>query len=70
MLHNRIKEIRESKGISQQLLADMVGVSAMTISRCEQEKTFPNLGTCLKICQVLGKYLDEVFYLEEKGEAS
>lgn len=68
MIGNKIKELRISRGWSQQKLADAAGVSQLMISRCERGVVFPSIGTCLLICKALGKYLDEVFYVEKGGE--
>lgn len=69
MIKNRIREIREELGISQQHLAEVVGISTLSISRYESGKSFPSIGVCLSICRALGKFLDDVFYIE-KGDES
>ena len=54
MIGNKIKEIREEKGISQYRLAELTGINRSTINRYEngliQKVSFDNL---LKICEAL-----------------
>ena len=54
MIGNKIKEIREEKGISQYRLAQLTGINRSTINRYEngliQKASFDNL---LKICEAL-----------------
>jgi len=46
---NRIKELREARGILQQELADIVGVSSLTISRYENGQREPKLDIMVKL---------------------
>lgn len=40
---DRIQSLRKSKGISQEQLADVVGVSRQAVSKWESEQTIPDL---------------------------
>ena len=51
--------------ISQQQLADAVGVSRQTINSIEKGDYNPTIRLCLSICRVLGKTLDELFWEDE-----
>ena len=62
ILKNRLKEIRGEKGISQQQLADMVGVSRNTISSIEINQYNPNAKLALIICIALDKNFEDIFY--------
>lgn len=64
MIKNKIRELRNEKGMTQKSLAEAVGVTTVTISRIENGQTWPNIYCALAICRALGKYLDEVFFLE------
>jgi len=48
--------------MSQQALAEKVGVSRQTINAIEKGDYNPTLNLCIAICRVLGKTLDEVFW--------
>ena len=58
----RIKSARAAKDMSQQALADLVGVSRQTINAIEKGDYNPTIKLCLAICKVLDKTLDELFW--------
>lgn len=62
ILRNYLKEIRKEKNISQQELADMVGVSRNTISSIETGQYQPTAKLAYVICIALDKKFEEVFY--------
>lgn len=62
VLKNRLKEIRAELGISQQQLADMVGVSRNTISSIETGQFTPTAKLALILCIALDKKFEELFY--------
>ena len=66
MKNLRLKSDRAGKDLSQQELADLVGVSRQTINAIEKGDYNPTIRLCLAICHVLGKTLDELFW--EEGE--
>ena len=65
MKNLRLKSARAGKDLSQQELADLVGVSRQTINAIEKGDYIPTIRLCLAICHVLGKSLDELFWEEE-----
>ena len=62
VLRNHLKEIRKKNNISQQELADMVGVSRNTISSIETGQYQPTAKLAYVICVALDKSFEEVFY--------
>lgn len=66
MKNLRLKSARAALDISQQQLAEMVGVSRQTISAIEKGDYNPTINLCISICKVLGKTLDELFWEENK----
>lgn len=62
ILHNRLKEARTKKGLSQEDLARLVGVSRNTISSIETEKFCPTAKLALVLCTALGISFHELFY--------
>ena len=62
ILKNRLKEIRGEKGISQQQLADMVGVSRNTISSLETGQYEPTAKLALVLAIALDMKFEELFY--------
>lgn len=62
MKNLRLKSARAALDISQQQLAEMVGVSRQTISAIEKGDYNPTINLCISICKVLEKTLDELFW--------
>ena len=54
--------------MSQQELAEKVGVSRQTINSIEKGDYNPTIRLCIAICKVLGKTLDELFWDEDTSE--
>jgi len=54
--------------MSQQDLADAVGVSRQTINAIEKGDYNPTIKLCIAICKALHKTLDELFWEETEGE--
>ena len=62
----RIKSARAAMDLSQQQLAERVGVTRQTINAIEMGDYNPTIKLCLGICRALHKTLDELFWEEEK----
>lgn len=62
VLKNRLKDIRMEKGLSQSLLAEMVGVSRNTISSIETGQFCPTAKLALILCIALDRKFEDVFY--------
>lgn len=62
VLKNRLKEIRKEQDLSQQKLADLVGVSRNTISSIETGQFNPTAKLALIFCIALDKKFEEIFY--------
>ena len=65
MKNLRLKAARAALDISQQALADTVGVSRQTINAIEKGDYNPTISLCISICRALNKTLDELFWTEE-----
>ena len=61
MKNLRLKAARAGLDLSQQELAERVGVSRQTISAIEKGDYNPTINLCIAICKALGKTLDELF---------
>jgi len=62
VLKNRLKEVRSEKNLSQQDLADMVGVSRNTISSLETGQYEPTAKLALVLAIALDMKFEELFY--------
>jgi len=63
-LKNHVKIARIQAGLTQQQLAEKIGVTRQTISLIEKGKYNPTLKLCLDICYAVNKTLDEIFWIE------
>ena len=64
-MKNSVKVERAIKNITQQELAEAVGVSRQTINFIETGRYMPSTVVALKIARYIGKHADEIFQLEE-----
>jgi putative transcriptional regulator len=64
IIGNRVRIARVEKDLSQEQLAHLTGVTRQTIGLIEAGKYNPTLKLCLKIAQIAGKKLDELFWIE------
>ena len=64
MKNVRLKAARAAKDLSQQQLADLIGVSRQTVNAIEKGDYNPTIRLCLAICHALDKTLDELFWEE------
>ncbi|MBO5530776.1 MAG: helix-turn-helix transcriptional regulator [Bacilli bacterium] len=62
VLKNKLKEVRSEKKLSQQELADMVGVSRNTISSLETGQYEPTAKLAYILCIALDMKFEELFY--------
>lgn len=63
-LLNKLKVARAEKSLSQQKLAEIVGVSRNTISSIETGQFNPSAKLALILCIALDKRFEELFYFE------
>ncbi|MGT2742822.1 helix-turn-helix transcriptional regulator [Streptococcus plurextorum] len=55
------------KDLSQQALADLVGVSRQTINAIEKRDYNPTINLYIATCKVVDKRLDDLFWPETRG---
>ena len=63
-----LKELRKAKKISQQELAEMIGVRRETIVHLENNRYNPSLEMALKIAEVSNCHVEEIFQLNKEVE--
>ena len=61
---NRVKELRTSRGWTQQQLADAVGVSRQSVNSIECGRYVPSLPLALLFARVFEMPTDDIFTLE------
>lgn len=63
MAKNRaLKVARAEKDLTQKALAEAVGISRQTVHAIEKGEYNPTIRMCRKICRVLDKSLDDLFW--------
>ena len=65
-MKNRIEEIRKQRGIRQEELAKLMGVSRQTISSLENGCYNPTIMLAHKISAYFGMSIEEVFIFDEE----
>jgi putative transcriptional regulator len=67
-IRNRIRELRFNQGeMTQQALAERIGVTRQTVNAIELGKYSPSLEVAFRIAAIFGVPLDEVFQHDRKG---
>lgn len=67
-MKTRIKELRKQNRISQEMLANAVGVTRQTITSIEVEKYTASLALAYKIAKYFSLTIEEVFELDNEGK--
>ena len=67
-MNMKLRLARVAKNLSQQELADEVGVTRQTIGLVEKGKYNPTLNLCIRIAKVLDRTLDQLFWEESDDE--
>jgi putative transcriptional regulator len=65
-MKNKIKVFRAVHNLTQEHLAQEIGVNRQTILAIEKEKYIPSLDLAFKISRYFGVNIEEVFIFDEK----
>ncbi|MBO7240453.1 MAG: helix-turn-helix transcriptional regulator [Bacteroidaceae bacterium] len=65
-MKNRIRVARAEMRITQQQLADAIGVSRQTINAIESGKFVPSTVLALKMAQIFQKPVEDIFMLDDE----
>lgn len=57
---HKIKELREARGLTQEYLAQQLGVTQGTVANWETGARTPSLTNLVRVADILGVSLDEV----------
>ncbi len=69
-MKNRIKQLREIFGITQEQLGELVGTSRQAINAIETEKNEPSIWLAYDIAKVFHEPIENVFLFEESERKS
>ena len=64
-MKNRLKVARAEMDLTQEELAQRIGVSRQSINAIESGRYVPSTVLALKMAQVFGKLVEEIFFLED-----
>lgn len=65
-LRNHVRELRATQdGMTQQVLADRVGVTRQTIVALEGEAYTPSLALAMRIANTFGKSVEDIFWFDQ-----
>jgi putative transcriptional regulator len=67
-IRNQVRELRASLNMTQQELADRVGVTRQTVIAIEQDKYSPSLETAFKVAFELGVSIEHCFQYNPGGK--
>jgi putative transcriptional regulator len=65
-LRNRLREERELRGLTQEALADRIGVSRKTINTIENGRFVPSTILALRLAETLDCRVEELFFLRRR----
>ena len=68
LIFNRVKDLRTQNNLTQEQLAELVDVTRLTIISIEKQKYEPSVGLSIKLAQVLGTSVEELFWMKEGEE--
>ncbi len=69
-MKNKIRELREQKGLTQEQLGELVGTSRQAINAIETEKFEPSIWLAYDISRVFECTIEEVFLFDESQRKS
>jgi putative transcriptional regulator len=64
-MQNHLRTLRQDRGMTQQTLADHLGVSRQTVHSIEAGKYDPSLPLAFKIAKVLERSIEQIFVPED-----
>ena len=65
-LQNRVREIRADLGLTQEKLAQAVGLTRQSIIAIEKGRFTPSIATALTLAAALNTSVDALFWIEQE----
>ena len=63
-MKNRLEELRKARGLRQEDMAHLLGVSRQTIVAMENNKYDPTLELAMKVARLLEQPVEDIFFLD------
>ena len=67
-MRNKLKVYRATRNLTQEQLAEKIGVTRQTVIAIESNKYLPSLGLAFKIANVFGVRVEEIFINDQEKE--
>lgn len=64
-MENSIRSLRKAAGLTQEDLAQALGVTRQTINAIENDKYDPTLGLAMRLARFLNTLVEDIFHLPE-----
>lgn len=68
VMKNKIKIYRAMHDLTQEQLADKIGVTRQTVIAIESDKYLPSLGLAFKIARIFKVNVEDIFIYDDKEE--
>jgi DNA-binding XRE family transcriptional regulator len=68
LIENRVRELRTTLGMTQEQLADMVGIARQSIISIEKGRFQPTIETALRLSAALQVPVESLFWLKEDSK--
>lgn len=65
-MKNILQELRKNRKLTQEQLAEIIGVSRQTINAIEKDKFDPSLPTAFRMAQLFEKKIEDIFLFNDK----
>ncbi len=69
-MRNRVRELREAAGLSQEALATELCVSRQTVNSIERDRYDPSLPLAIRVARRFDTTVEEVFYVDDSHPAA
>jgi putative transcriptional regulator len=63
-IHNTVAQYRLAKGVTQEVLADAVGVTRQTVIALEKGNYVPSVLLAIRLAHYFNKPVEKIFYYE------
>ena len=67
-MRNRVRELRTQQGLTQEEIAERVGVSRQTIISIESGRYNPSILLAHKLARAFGQSIEDLFFSEEQPD--
>ena len=65
-MKNRVRELRKNQKLTQEELAELIGISRQAINAIEKGKFDPSLPTAFKMAKLFKTSIEDLFIYENK----